>query len=257
MPSKSNRIAASSRSTSSEAAQQPDGRSLLAVVAHPDDEAYGPGGTLAYYADRGVDVYLACATRGEAGRRRGSPPFVSQSELGGVRVRELHCSARILGVKDIFLLDLPDGGIAGFDPPEAALRLARVIRQTAPQVLIAFGPGGSLSPHPDHVAVSHLAAAAVLTLAPAERPRRIFHYLSTWRSSPEDHTDRRPVVVDIGAYRLRRLQALKCHLTQVQQVPWLFGDEGQVAATFPAEDRFLLVDPPAGDGSPADLFDGI
>jgi len=203
-----------------------------------------------------VDVYLACATRGEAGRRRGSPPFVSQSELGEVRVRELHCSARILGVKAVFLLDLPDGGVAGFDPPEAASRLARVIQETAPQVLIGFGPGGSLSPHPDHVAVSHLASAAVRTLAPAERPRRVFHYLSSWRYSPAEHPNSHPVVLDIGAYRLRRLQALKCHLTQVQQVPWLFGAEEQVAATLPAEDRFLLVDPP-GDGPLADLFEGI
>jgi len=256
VPSRSNKIAASSQPTSSDVGQGPPGRSLLAVVAHPDDEAYGPGGTLAYYADRGVDVYLACATRGEAGRRRGSPPFVSQGELGGVRARELHCSARILGVKSVFLLDLPDGGVAGFDPTEAALRLARVIRQTAPQVLIAFGPGGSLSPHPDHVAVSQLADAALRTLAPSERPRRIFHYLSPWQYSPADHPGIEPVVVDIGAYRLRRLQALKCHLTQVQQVPWLFGPEDQVAATFPAVDRFQLVQPPA-DGPLADLFDGL
>ena len=256
MPSRSNRIAASSRSTSSDVGRQPPGRSLLAVVAHPDDEAYGPGGTLAYYADRGVDVYLACATRGEAGRRRGFPPFVHQSELGEVRVRELHCSARILGVKAVFLLDLPDGGVAGFDPAEAASRLARVIRHTAPQVLIIFGPEGSLPPpHPDHVAVSHIAAAA-LTLVPAERPHRIFHYLSPWQYSPADNPGSQPVVVDVGAYRLRQLQALKCHLTQVQQVPWLFGPEDQVAAIFPAEDRFLLVDSPA-DGPLADLFDGI
>jgi LmbE family N-acetylglucosaminyl deacetylase len=211
---------------------------------------------MAYYADRGVDVYLACATRGEAGRRRGSPPFVNQSELGEVRVRELHCSARILGVKGVFLLDLPDGGIAGFDAAEAASRLARVVRQTAPQVLIAFGPGGSLSPHPDHVAVSHLAHAAVRILTPEERPRRVFHYLSPWRNRPPEIVDGSPVVVDIGDYRLRRLQALKCHLTQVQQVPWLFGPEDEVAATFPAEDRFLLVEPTA-DGPLTDLFDGL
>ena len=42
-------------------------KTLLAVLAHPDDESFGLGGTLAYYANKGYDTYYVCATRGEAG----------------------------------------------------------------------------------------------------------------------------------------------------------------------------------------------
>ncbi|MDQ7794965.1 MAG: PIG-L deacetylase family protein [bacterium] len=228
----------------------------MAIVAHPDDEAFGPGATLAHYAGRGVRVYLACATRGEAGRRRGSPPFCTPAELGAVREGELRRSARVLGVSAVFLLGLPDGEVAKADPDASARRLALVMTRTRPEVVITFGPEGSLSPHPDHVAVCHLTTRAFLSLPEAGRPARIFHYLSPWRYSPPATAGGTLVELDVSAYRARRLEALKCHLTQVQQVAWLFGPAAEVAASFPGHDRFRLAYPDRA-GELDDLFDGI
>ena len=55
---------------------------MLFLYAHPDDESFGHGGTIARYAAEGARIWLACATRGEAGRRRGSPPLCTPEELG-------------------------------------------------------------------------------------------------------------------------------------------------------------------------------
>jgi LmbE family N-acetylglucosaminyl deacetylase len=54
------------------------GKRILLLLAHPDDETFGPGGTIARYADEGADVYLATATRGEAGML-GDPPVTDRS----------------------------------------------------------------------------------------------------------------------------------------------------------------------------------
>ncbi|NMD31244.1 MAG: PIG-L family deacetylase, partial [Chloroflexi bacterium] len=73
---------------------------LLVVLAHPDDETFGTGGTLAMYARRGVDVHLICATRGEAGE-------ADQQYLEGYatvaerRMDELRCAAGLLGLKSV------------------------------------------------------------------------------------------------------------------------------------------------------------
>jgi len=65
---------------------------LLAVLAHPDDETFGTGGTLAYYAQKGVDVYLVCATRGEAGEVE-AKMLQGYSSIGELREHELRCAA--------------------------------------------------------------------------------------------------------------------------------------------------------------------
>ena len=71
--------------------------SLLAVFAHPDDETFRPGGTLALLARRGVEVHVLTATRGEAGSC-GDPPLCSPEELPAVRESELRCACAALGL---------------------------------------------------------------------------------------------------------------------------------------------------------------
>src|SRR5512135_2907871 len=85
---------------------------LLAVLAHPDDESFGMGGTLAFYAARGVDVYLVCATRGEVGE---VPPDLRKrfNSIAELRESELRCAAGILGLKGVYFLDYRDSGMPG------------------------------------------------------------------------------------------------------------------------------------------------
>src|SRR5512145_1217724 len=90
---------------------------LLAVLAHPDDETFGTGGTLAFYARRGVKVHLVCATRGESGD-------VDEEFLRGYktiaerREHELRCAAGNLGLAGVHFLDYRDSGMPGWPENE-------------------------------------------------------------------------------------------------------------------------------------------
>src|SRR6185503_17506880 len=85
---------------------------LMAVLAHPDDECLGFGGTLAKYASEGVDVFLLTATRGDKGRYRGhvttDPQHPGATELARIRETELHAAAAVLGVREVSLLNYYD-----------------------------------------------------------------------------------------------------------------------------------------------------
>ncbi|MCL4489296.1 MAG: PIG-L family deacetylase [Chloroflexi bacterium] len=133
-------------------------RRVLAVFAHPDDESFRPGGTLALLAQRGVRLYLLTATRGEAGSR-GNPPLCTPDELPAVRERELRCACAALGVEPPRLLDYRDGHVGAGDPEQLVERILQVVDEVRPQVMLTFGPEG-LSGHPDHIAIGRCAAEA-------------------------------------------------------------------------------------------------
>ncbi len=138
-------------------------RRILSVLAHPDDEAFGMGGTLALYAMRGAEVYLACATLGEAGD---IPPDFLHEQLSSADLREneLDCSADALTLKQVFKLGFRDSGMAGSPDnkhpdalvarpvEEAVERIAEVMRQVRPHVVITFDPVGGYY-HPDHIRI--------------------------------------------------------------------------------------------------------
>ena len=166
-------------------------RRLLAVVAHPDDESLGMGGTLARYASEGAEVHLVTATRGEAGRYYGDRPRPSDAEVGRVRERELRSAADTLGVEAVEVLGYPDGGLDAVAPAEAVPRIVAAIRRVRPQVVVTFDPWGAYG-HPDHIAISQLTAAAVAAAGDPEyapgpsspyRPAKLYYMAwdeATW-----------------------------------------------------------------------------
>lgn len=136
---------------------------LLAILAHPDDETFGMGGTFAYYSRRGVATYLICATRGEAGDV--SPDMLlGYSSIGERREAELRCAAGNLGLAGVIFLDYRDSGMPGSQDnqnpraliaqpvDQVAVELARYIRQLKPNVIVTFDPIGGYR-HPDHIAI--------------------------------------------------------------------------------------------------------
>jgi N-acetyl-1-D-myo-inositol-2-amino-2-deoxy-alpha-D-glucopyranoside deacetylase len=145
-------------------------RTLLAVFAHPDDESFGIGGTLARYAAEGVRVVLASATRGEAGKIH-DPSLGTREQLAEIRERELRCACDVLGISELHLLDYRDSGMAGSpdnddpralvqaDPVEVVGKIVRVMRQVCPQVVVTFEEGGGYG-HPDHIAIHRYTVAA-------------------------------------------------------------------------------------------------
>ena len=155
-------------------------RRLLAVFAHPDDETFGAGGTLALYARRGVEVHLVCATRGEVGEA--PPGWKGFASIGEMRESELRCAAQILGLAGVHFLGYRDSGMPGSPENthpqalaaaplrEVARATARHIRRLRPQVVITFDPIGGYR-HPDHIA-AHRATVEAFRLAadPASYP---------------------------------------------------------------------------------------
>ena len=150
--------------------KQQRNRRLLAVLAHPDDESFGPGGTLALYAKNGVEVHLICATSGEAGDVP-AELLKNYDDIGKLRIDELRCAASTLGLTDIHLLGYRDSGMSGSpgnQHPEAlaaapldevAAMITTLIRQIRPQVVLTFDPHGGYH-HPDHIAIHNATVEA-------------------------------------------------------------------------------------------------
>ena len=140
---------------------------LMAILAHPDDESLGLGGVLAHYAAEGVEVTVVTATRGERGRFRGEPQgphHPGPDELARIREDELRCATRVLGARETIMLGYPDGALAEADPLEVTSRVAAHVRAVRPDVVLTFAPDGAYG-HPDHIAISQLASAAVVAAA--------------------------------------------------------------------------------------------
>ncbi len=150
--------------------QQTEKGRLLAVFAHPDDESFACGGTLAYYATKGFDVTLVCATRGEAGEISDAS-LASRENLAEVREGELRNAADVLGVTELVLLDYRDSGMAGTPdnehprafgrakPDDVVRELVGIVRRSRPHVVITFDANGGYG-HPDHIAAHRHATAA-------------------------------------------------------------------------------------------------
>lgn len=141
---------------------------MLAVLAHPDDESLGVGGTLAKCAADGIDVFLVTATRGEGGRFQGHPRDDARHPgplaLGNIRAEELRAAAAALGIRGVSQLDYPDGHLDAADPRDVIARIAAHVRSLCPQVVVTFGPDGVYG-HPDHIAISQFTTAAMVAAA--------------------------------------------------------------------------------------------
>ena len=144
---------------------QSNGRRMLAVLAHPDDESFGMAGTIAKYVAEGVAVSLICTTNGDVGSadQQFLAGFSSVAEL---RLAELKCATGVLGLSNVFTLGYRDSGMAGSidnkhseslvsaDADELTGRIVRIIRTLAPQIVVTFDPYGGYG-HPDHIVTHH------------------------------------------------------------------------------------------------------
>lgn len=137
---------------------------LLAVMAHPDDETLGFGGTIARYSQEGVETFLITATRGEKGWWGPEAEYPGATELGKLREAELRSAAAQLGITELQFLDYIDGELDAVETAEVTRAIANAIRRIRPDVVITFGPDGVYG-HPDHIAICQFTTAAVLRAA--------------------------------------------------------------------------------------------
>jgi LmbE family N-acetylglucosaminyl deacetylase len=218
---------------------------LMAVFAHPDDEAFGTGGTLTKYAAQGYDVYLVTATRGEGGQIA-APELATPANLPYVREQELRCACEIYGIHPPRFLDYVDGQLPIVHQGQAVGKLVHIIRELKPQVLITFGPDGIYG-HYDHIAAHRWATIAVDLAAdpdcfpdpqvcePHQVSKLYFRTLSREQVAAMSEDDKPAAVmmdgvpfyffgrerdeittvIDVSDHLQAKLQGIRCHATQV------------------------------------------
>lgn len=190
---------------------------LLAIFAHPDDESFGPAGTIARHAYSGHQVGIVTLTRGEAGSL-GISSQLSADELARRRIGELHCAARTLGVNYLKIFDLPDKKLSGVANQRGINLIQSQIDSFKPDVLLTFHEQG-ISGHPDHQTVSRWVVEAmknsqeniklllygILPEQAAQIPQRKFFPMQ-----PSEVTHR----ISVKDYLKFKIEAIQCHVTQ-------------------------------------------
>lgn len=196
----------------------------LFVFAHPDDESFAAGGTIAKLSSTGHEVMLACATSGCKGKS-GEFQFATREELARHREEELRSACSVLGVAELMLYRYPDGELKSLDPAALAERIRSTIAELKPDAILTFPPDG-VTGHSDHIAISQATEKAVV-LAEAQYPegRRpsfyytsIPHYYDHCQDSGPEHTCPITARVDISGFRQHKGRALQAYRSQVYSV---------------------------------------
>jgi len=217
----------------------PTGYSLLAVFAHPDDESLASGGLLARCAEEGIRTSLLCLTRGGLG----ALDDVHRLHMGDSRSRELQAAARELGIADVTLLDYRNGFLPWVERAELEHDILSAITRSQADVVVTFDEDG-LYWHPDHI-VLHERTKSTVGRMGEEAPA--LYYVSmpkgcmraAWNAAAEVTAHGQngalvpPVVMgvevdafglftkpptltlDVRAFAVRKLHALRCHQSQV------------------------------------------
>jgi N-acetyl-1-D-myo-inositol-2-amino-2-deoxy-alpha-D-glucopyranoside deacetylase len=158
---------------------------LLAIFAHPDDESFCCGGSLALLASQGVDVHVLCLTKGEAGAVPAA--ILGKKSVPQLRQLELQQACQILGVQAPRFLGYHDSGfrqpsglpnrLVDADVFAVAREVRTVIDQTKPDALLTFDPRGYYG-HPDHIATHQIVNAAFFSSASlAKPPQKLFYIM--------------------------------------------------------------------------------
>ena len=205
---------------------------LMCITAHPDDEAGGFGGSLRLYHDRGVETCVVCLTPGQAASHRGGA--ANDQELAAARRKEFAVACEILKVSQAIVLDYPDGQLYRQDLYKVVCELTLHIRRFRPQVLITFGPDGSVTGHTDHSMASVFATLAFHWAGRTNRyPDQLTGEISAHRTQKLYYgtvnfnlSDRQPVtlppataIIEIGDYLDTKIAAFKVHTSQAPLWP--------------------------------------
>jgi LmbE family N-acetylglucosaminyl deacetylase len=269
---------------------------LMAVHAHPDDEASSTGGVLARYADEGHETVVVTCTNGELGDLPDGikPGAEGHDEELVVKVRmdELERSCRILNVGQLELLGYRDSGMADWEhkghadafcnvPTDvAAARLVELFERYRPDVVVTYDEDSGYN-HPDHIQASRVTMAAIeqagmpakvyFTAMRPSRFARIREMLvesgvelppmperpPEWIKKMEEQEARITTTVDVGAFVERKLEALRAHASQIQNFFWNRLPTEALAGVF-GEETFIRVHDATGTPPPEDdLFAGL
>ncbi|MDA0768792.1 MAG: PIG-L family deacetylase [Chloroflexi bacterium] len=223
-------------------------RSLLCIFAHPDDESFGPGGTLAKYAASGTRITVISATRGE-GSTLGRETH--QANLGDVREAEMRCASEALGLAESRVLHYPYTGLNDVDDGELCNLVTNAIAELKPDVVMAFGPGG-ITGNPDHVAITRAATSAIQRMPQQLRPSLFYWAIPEAIASRLRELSDIPfvgvpkqdinTVIDTSDFLETQLNAIRCHKSQSDPMPPVLTERLKMHA---GDEYFVRVGPGA------------
>jgi len=208
--------------TKAKPSEPPAPARAMSIHAHPDDQEFTVGGTLAKWARAGCEIVSVCITRGGAGSNKYTPRDMTREALVAIREDEQREACRILGVKETIFLDYEDGMLE----PSIPLRreLTRLIRRHRPDVVLTGDPtvryyGTTYMNHPDHRVAADVALDAVF---PSAGTRLIFPELLAEGLEPHEvrqvyihGTEKPDTYVDIAEVLDVKLAALRAHKSQM------------------------------------------
>lgn len=213
--------------------------SLVAIFAHPDDEAFGPGGTLAIYA-KTHDVYLICVTKGQAGRNHTDN---QDTPIQDIREEELRKSATVLGIKRLYFLDYEDGTLSNNQYHAIANDIQVLLDELRPETIMTFEMRG-VSGHIDHIAVSmivhyvfHKITYAKELMLYCEKEEVIKNFRDYFVYVPHGYADTEiDKIIDISDVWETKVKAMYEHKSQIKDINTiLYGMKEQVK-----EECFLI-----------------
>lgn len=209
---------------------------ILFILAHPDDETFGSGGTIAKMHQGGAKISLITATYGQAGQT-GKYGKITPKELGEIRKNEQEEACKILGISKIHYFGLKDGELYKCRVSTLVRKIMPILKEEDPDIVITFGKDGG-SNHPDHKKISAAATRAFVEYIKRVKKRvRLYHtvipnsHLKKIASIGIDsfgfgklkgvRDDNVTTVVDISnTFEIKKKAAL-CHKSQMEDVKWL------------------------------------
>ena len=202
--------------------EPPAPKRAMSIHAHPDDQEFTVGGTLAKWARAGSHVVTVCITSGGAGSNEHTPPGMTREALAPIREEEQRQACRVLGISEVVFLGYEDGMLE----PSIGLRreLTRLIRRHRPETVVCGDPtmrfyGTTYMNHPDHRVAADVVLDAVF---PSAGTRLIFPELLDEGLEPHEvrqvfihGAERADTYVDIGEVLDVKLAALRAHKSQM------------------------------------------
>lgn len=207
---------------------------VLCVFAHPDDETFGPGGTLIKWSKEGATIHLLCATKGEAGMK----------SHNSKRDKELLESAKLLGIKKVEFLGYIDGTLCNNMLQKLEEKIAEKIRSFKPDILLTFNFNG-VSGHIDHIMVS---SAVSHQFEKSDIPNKLYYYtaLKAWSDLMKNYfifvpsgLNRKDMdeIVDISDVWELKVKAMHKHESQIEDINKILAKE----KLLPKADHFIVV----------------
>lgn len=201
------------------------------IFAHPDDESFSSGGTIAQLVKKGVEVKLITATKGEKGQS-GNPPLTTPENVGVLREKELLNAVKILGISKVYFLGFIDGTLHTIPEKKITDKILKIIKKEKPDIIATFNEDGG-SKHPDHIQISKCVTEAFKNYLKTAKKHVRLYYTATPRSFVEKLREQGMTYniyglvqgtpdelittsVDISKNVKIKIKALMCHKTQHQ-----------------------------------------